>query len=477
MLGEAELIAQLRLMEEEDPVIMADRQERRTALLEEFAFVIDSPPKDDKWTSENIQEIEETIKFELGMKFNNKYSDQQAADIEDVWTVHPRQRWRLYRYWLSKYVDAQRQTIFRSQGIFEKLSEQQKEFDVEEDEEILKHASVVGMTTTGAAKNRVLLQHVKPKIIIVEEAAEVLEAHIITTLTNDCQHLILIGDHQQLRPNPTVYRLAKQYKLDVSLFERMIKNRVPCQQLHLQHRMRPEISILLKRHFYKDLNDHPSVQKYDDVKGVDSNIFFIQHSEVEDEEDDTKSRSNEHEADFLVGLCRYFLQQGYTRSQITVLTTYTGQMRNLRRRMDRDTFDGIRVSVVDNYQGEENDIILLSLVRSNDEGNVGFLKVENRVCVALSRARIGLFCIGNLQLLADKSEKWKDILATLTENKQPGKRFVWCAVITLTSHRHCVQKISTKSQMADVLNGVTFVFHVVTRVTNFAILWIQRTKR
>jgi superfamily I DNA and/or RNA helicase len=54
----------------------------------------------------------------------------------------------------------------------------------------------------------------------------------------------------------------------------------------------------------------------------------------------------------------------------------------------------VRITVVDNFQGEENDIILLSLVRSNKEARIGFLKIENRVCVALSRAKMGLYIIG-----------------------------------------------------------------------------------
>lgn len=60
-------------------------------------------------------------------------------------------------------------------------------------------SQVIGMTTTGAAKYRSVLQEVKPPVVIVEEAAEVLEAHTITTLSNACKHLILIGDHQQVR--------------------------------------------------------------------------------------------------------------------------------------------------------------------------------------------------------------------------------------------------------------------------------------
>lgn len=69
--------------------------------------------------------------------------------------------------------------------------------------------------------------------MIVEEAAEVLESHIITSLTEHCQHLILIGDHQQLRPPTTVYKLAKDYNLDISLFERLIKNNIKWQYLRV----------------------------------------------------------------------------------------------------------------------------------------------------------------------------------------------------------------------------------------------------
>lgn len=103
--------------------------------------------------------------------------------------------------------------------------------------------------------------------IVVEEAAEVLEAHIVTALCNQTDHLILIGDHLQLRPNPSVYELAKKFNLEISLFERLIKNQMEYYQLKQQHRMRPCISSLLVPHIYKQLLDHPSVMEYEDVKG------------------------------------------------------------------------------------------------------------------------------------------------------------------------------------------------------------------
>ena len=116
----------------------------------------------------------------------------------------------------------------------------------------------------------------------MEEAAEVFEAHTVTSLTPGCQHLILIGDHQQLRPNPTVYDLEINYNLDVSLFERMVTNGMQFERLSLQHRMRPEIAKMLDHIYVKPkLQNHDSVLKFEDIKGVERNLFFVDHEEKE----------------------------------------------------------------------------------------------------------------------------------------------------------------------------------------------------
>lgn len=106
------------------------------------------------------------------------------------------------------------------------------------------------------------------------------------------------------------------------------------------------------------------------------------------QEGDSLSKSNDFEADFIAGLAGYLLKQGYEASSITVLTTYTGQMFLLKSQFNNSpSLKPVHITCVDNFQGEENDIILLSLVRSNPEGKMGFLNVSNRVCVALSRAK------------------------------------------------------------------------------------------
>lgn len=73
----------------------------------------------------------------------------------------------------------------------------------------------------------------------------------------------------------------------------------------------------------------------------------------------------------------------------------------------------VHITVVDEYQGEENEIIILSLVRSNVEANIGFLQTENRVCVALSRAKKGFFMIGNMDVLSKYSRLWQKVKKNL----------------------------------------------------------------
>ena len=293
---------------------------------------------------------------------------------------------------------------------YEDTCQQAQTVQYKEQELIIKSKEVVAMTTSCAARYRNVLGRIKPKIIIVEEAAEVMEAHVIATLLPSTEHCILIGDHKQLRPNPAVYDLAERYGLDMSLFERMVENNVECVSLNVQHRMRPQISFQL-RHIYPQLKNHSSVMDYDDIKGVAKNLFFINHNERE--EVDYKlnsSKSNIHEAKFMKALCLYFLQQGYKANQITVLTGYSGQLMKLKSVMPNHIFEGVKVTSVDNFQGEENDIILLSLVRSNEKSSIGFLKIENRICVALSRAKKGLFVIGNFDLLAQECSIWEKII-------------------------------------------------------------------
>ncbi|KAJ3119106.1 hypothetical protein HDU96_000021 [Phlyctochytrium bullatum] len=273
---------------------------------------------------------------------------------------------------------------------------------------VLRDATVIGATTTGAAKKQKLIMKARPQIIICEEAGEVLESHILANLAPTVKQMIQIGDHLQLRPQIAQYdlsvesRVGSSYALDMSMFERMQNSQFnfPLYSLDVQRRMRPEISTLIRQTLYPQLKDSDSVQRYPDVLGVDGNLFFFDHDNREDLVGrDTKSHSNDFEVGFIVALTQYLLQQGFKTSEVTILTPYLGQLAKIRRALGKITMvvlderdkkeldtlalgddeneadarveveglinmklnEGIRVSTIDNYQGEESKIILISL--------------------------------------------------------------------------------------------------------------------
>ena len=276
---------------------------------------------------------------------------------------------------------------------------------------------IIGMTTTGAAKFRDILEYLSPKIVVIEEAAEVPECHVITALTKRTEHLILIGDHQQLRPKTSDYELAVQHKTNISLFERMIKNGMPFRQLKYQHRMRPEISRLLTPHIYKELFNHEVVYKYENIRGAKKNMFFINHNHKESVNLSKNSKSNEFEAEFIVKLCQYFIYQGYISSKITILALYSAQYFLIKNKLKSDDiYEGVKVEVLDSFQGEENDIILISFVRCN----CGMLRSKCTKCT--------LFKAHKYKRALD-SRIWFVIGRTLPRNSLRDYRLTVCVIV------------------------------------------------
>lgn len=211
------------------------------------------------------------------------------------------------------------------------------------DRRCLDQADVIGVTTTGLAKQVKLLSKVNAKVIICEEAGEVLEGHLINALLPTCQHLIQIGDHEQLRPQINTYDLSlesnrgKAFRLDESMFERLVREKtlLPA-QLNIQRRMRPEISTLVRNTLYEDLEDHPSTSEYPAVVGMKQNIFWMNHTHPEAGANDsqTRSHSNNWEVKMVHGLVRHLVRQGhYGSNDIAVLTPYTGQLQKLRQEL------------------------------------------------------------------------------------------------------------------------------------------------
>lgn len=132
--------------------------------------------------------------------------------------------------------------------------------------------------------------------------------------------------------------------------------------------------------------------------------------------DADSSKLNTKEAQMIVAFMKYLVQNGVEASQVTVLTYYRGQRKKILQLLRRESLymktNYFNVATVDSYQGEENEIVLLSLVRSPANPNllrVGFLDSKNRATVAISRARCGFFVFGNKINLIEASQKSRDV--------------------------------------------------------------------
>ncbi|XP_047511467.1 NFX1-type zinc finger-containing protein 1-like isoform X2 [Pieris napi] len=340
--------------------------------------------------------------FKKYMERQNEGRKIKFELIKDLYSLSIDERWDVYFYVVdllkNKLTKKMKELLDKHNGLATELEEVSTLID----SDVMKTVRVVGVTTTFAARRHDLMRKLFSPIVIVEEAAEVLEAHIVASLTTRCQHLILIGDHKQLRPSAAHYKLAKFYNLEISLFERMIKNTIHSKTLITQRRMCPKFVELLVPTIYDKLDSHSSVYGYNNVRGMKDNLYFFSHSVYEDSE-----LSKKHQ-------------------------------------LLRD----VRITVVDNYQGEESRIVILSLVRSNRDGNIGFLSAANRICVALSRAKEGFYIFGNINVLSTASSIWQGIHKKLVSLNAIGQAFV----VQCSSHGQ-ICKIESPQAFHDCLKG------------------------
>ena len=288
--------------------------------------------KDDtKWQVKQISDEKRKKRIRYGHS-HHPMTQAEVDTVSNIWNLNLKRRWRLYLYWVNQLIRTMKQLIARTARAYNEVCRRYTQCRQEIDAYVIQGADIVGMTTTGAAKYNHILSRIYPKVVIIEEAAEVFEAHVFTSLTPSVQQLIMIGDHKQLRPKANCYNLEKNYEFCVSLFEKLARNDFPVFTLEVQHRMRPEIASLICPSIYEKLLNHEVVQQYEHIKGVGKDLFFIDHCVREKAiQDKDRSHSNDHEADFMVALCKYLLKQGYSPDQITLLTMYRGQLLELRK--------------------------------------------------------------------------------------------------------------------------------------------------
>ncbi|KAI8627392.1 ATPase [Xylariaceae sp. FL1651] len=397
------------------------------------------PSDDDGYTiaGKNNKQIQRDHLFDLWQQGNGPgvLSRYIPGDCKFVWSIPRDQRAVYLNKWWNKL---QAEQIEAFQSLIDRFNEAQGQIDTLFNEarcSFIKTKRVIGCTTTAAAKYSSLIRAAMTDCILVEEAGEILEAHILSALNPSTKQLILIGDHKQLRPKCKNYALTIEkgdgYDLNRSLFERLILQGHPYATLCRQHRMVPEISQLIRAVTYPGLLDGDKTLRRPRIRGICGRVVFINHEHPEVEfggiqdrrnSEPTASKQNNFEAQMVLKLVKYIGQQGYKTDEIVVLTPYLGQLRLLRDMLNKENdpvlsdLDSaeliraglltaaagkvgkgqIRLSTIDNYQGEESDIVIASLTRSNNRGDVGFMKAPERLNVLVSRARNCLIMIGNM---------------------------------------------------------------------------------
>ena len=285
-------------------------------------------------------------------------------------------------------------------------------------DDVLGNAQVLCTTNIGAG--HFTLANRKFSIVLIDEATQATEPSALVPIVKGARQLILVGDHRQLPPTVTSRR-AEEDGLDIPLFERLLSNGLPAHMLTTQYRMHPSIREFPSSRFYENkLEDGCSPTERPPVAGFlwpdwDKPVAFVPVHGAEIEEEAGSSRSNMDEAAIVVKVVNDLLAPGdLTPEDIGVISPYAGQVRLIRSMVD-DVIEGLEVKSVDGYQGREKEIIVLSTVRSNDAGNVGFLSNYRRLNVALTRAKRGLIVIGDDRTLRNDST-WASWLDWISES-------------------------------------------------------------
>ena len=288
---------------------------------------------------------------------------------------------------------------------------------------MIKEARIIAMTSTHAAMRRREIADLGFHYdnVIMEEAAQITEIENFIPLAlqnpkngeSPLQRIVLCGDH--LQNSPIIQNMAfRQYaNLEQSLFLRLVRLGVPTINLDSQGRARPSIADLYKWR-YPTLSNLPNVLMQPEFLLANAGFRYeYQFIDVGDYKGKGESQPSSHffqnlgEAEYTIAIYQYMRLLGYPASKISILTTYAGQRALIRdvlgHRCQGNRLFGMprTVTTVDKYQGEQNDYIILSLVRTS---RPGYLRDIRRLTVALSRARLGLYVLGRRSVFQSSPE-------------------------------------------------------------------------
>ena len=292
-----------------------------------------------------------------------------------------------------------------------KLRHRALELEIRIHDDLFREARVIASTLVGAA-NR-LLEHRRFSSLFIDEAAQALEAACWIAISK-ADRVILAGDHCQLPPTIKCLE-ALRGGLGDTLMEKVVRRKPETVSLlRLQYRMHEDIMAFPSHWFYHDrLLAAPEV-RYRGILDYDNAITWIDTAALDFKEKnvaDGTGRINLGEAGLLIRHLRSYMERiGEKRIldehiDFGIISPYRAQVRYLRQLLYKEPFfrpfrSLLTVHTVDGFQGQERDVVFVSLVRANEEGQIGFLRDLRRMNVAITRARMKLVILGDAVTLA-----------------------------------------------------------------------------
>ena len=290
------------------------------------------------------------------------------------------------------------------------LKDRATDLEIRINESLFSEARVIACTLAGSA-NRVLVGQ-KYGTVFVDEAAQALEAACWIAIRK-ADRVILAGDHCQLPPTVKCVEAARQ-GLGHTLMQAVVKNKPDAVSLlKVQYRMNDAIMRFSSDWFYGGMLQSAPEVRYRGILDFDTPIEWVNTEGMDCNEEfvgDSYGRINKAEAELSVGQLKNYItkigRERFLEERIDVglISPYKAQVQFLRQLLKKDSFfkpyrSVITVNTVDGFQGQERDVILISLVRANEEGQIGFLNDLRRMNVAITRARMKLIILGDASTL------------------------------------------------------------------------------
>lgn len=292
----------------------------------------------------------------------------------------------------------------------QKLQSRATELEIKIDNDLFAQARVVSCTLVGSAYR--IMERRRFSTLFIDEAAQALEPACWAAILK-ADRVVMGGDHQQLPP--TVKSLAAtRGGLAETLMEKLVGRWPQCVELlTTQYRMNRDIMSFPSRWFYGGKLQAASEAADRQVSPLDTSLMWLDTSALATEERQGRgmSLSNSEEAKLVIHTLRDYIDMispqriENERIDFGIITPYRGQARLIRRLLRLQHYfrrlrRHISVGTVDGFQGQERDVIVISLVRDNADGNIGFLRDLRRMNVAITRARMKLIIIGNVTTLS-----------------------------------------------------------------------------